>query len=75
MKLTTVQLYEDTKRKLESKKLHQRESYDSALKRILEGEEIPSMEEMFRIGDGIKQKRRYTTKEIIKMSHEFWLKR
>jgi len=59
-----------TKKKLESKKLHPRESYDSVIKRILESENIPTMESMFRQGDNLKEKKRYTTKEIIDLSHE-----
>lgn len=69
LKLTSIQLYDDTKKKLENKKVHPRESYDAVLKRILETEEVPSMEEMFRHGDKIKQKK-HTTENIIKMSHE-----
>ena len=75
VKLTSIQLYEETKKKLERKKSHPRESYDTVVNRILEEEEIPSMEEMFRRGDKIKQKRRYSTKEIIDLSHELWEKR
>ena len=70
LKLTTIQLYEDTKKKLENKKVHHKESYDSVLKRMLDSESIPSMEEMFRQGDWLKQKRDYTTKDVIKISHE-----
>ena len=69
MKLTTIQLYEDTKKKLGSKKMHPRESYDSVLRKLLEKEEIPSMEELFKQGDKIKQAK-HTTKEIIESSHE-----
>ena len=69
MKLTSIQVYEDTKEKLEDKKMHPRESYDSVLKRVLENENLPSMEEMFGIGDKIKQKKKYTTKEVIEVSH------
>ena len=75
MKLTSIQLYEETKKKLERKKTNSRESYDSVVNRILEDEEIPSMEEMFRRADNIKQKRRYSTKEIIDISHTLWEKR
>lgn len=75
MKLTSIQLYEETKKKLEKKKSHPRESYDSVVNRILEEEEIPSMEEMFKIGDNIKQSRRYSTKEIIELSHRLRGKR
>jgi len=69
MKLTTIQLHEDTKEKLEDRKVYPRESYDSVLKRMLENEEIPSMEEMFRIGDNLKQKKKYSTEEVIELSH------
>ena len=75
MKLTSIQLYEETKKKLERKKVHERDTYDSVIKRMLEEENIPSMDEMFRRGDKIKQKRRYSTKEIIDISHEMWEKR
>ncbi len=69
MKLTSIQLYEETKRKLEDKKIHPRESYDSVLKRVLENEKLPSMEEMFRLGDELRQKKKYTTKDVIEISH------
>ena len=75
LKLTSIQVYEDTKKKLEHKKAHPRESYDSVLKRMLESESIPSMEDMFRIGDKLKQKRKYTTEEIIEISHQLRGKR
>ena len=68
-KPTTIQLYEDTKKKLESKKTNHRESYDSVLRKLLEKDEIPSMEEMFKRGDKIRQTKKYTTEEIIELSH------
>ena len=57
--------YEDTKEKLEDRKIHPRESYDSVLKRVLENDELPSMEEMFKQVDQIKQKKKYSTQEVI----------
>ena len=57
MKLTTIQLDEGTKDKLENRKMHPRESYDSVLKRILKNERLPSMEEMFQQSDKIRQKK------------------
>ncbi len=75
MKMTSIQLSEDTRKKLEEKKIHPRESYDSLLKRMLAHENLPSMEEMFRRGDSIKQKKTYTTQEIIDLSHELREKR
>lgn len=65
----------DTRHKLENKKVHPRESYDSVLRRMLENEEIPSMEEMFRLRDKLRQKKRYTTKEVIELTHELRRKR
>ncbi|MBI2653069.1 hypothetical protein HYX00_06390 [Candidatus Woesearchaeota archaeon] len=70
MKITTIQLYEDTKRKLNQIKEYPSESYDSVLKRVLDTKEIPSMEEMFKRGDEIVEGKKYTTNQIIKMSHE-----
>lgn len=75
MKLTSIQLHEETKRILESKKKHPRESYESVINRVLESESIPSMDEMFKKGDKIKEKRRFSTEEIINLSHELWLKK
>lgn len=70
MKITTIQLYEDTKRKLNQIKEYPSESYDSVLKRVLDTKEIPLMEEMFKRGDKIVERKKYTTNQIIKMSHE-----
>ncbi len=70
MKLTTIQLKEETKRELEVKKLHPRESYDDVIHRMLESESIPSLEEVFRMGDKIRQKRVYTTAEVVAMTHQ-----
>lgn len=75
MKQTTIQVYEDTKERLEDKKIHPRESYDSVLKRMLENDEVPSMEEMFRIGDQMKQKKKYSTEEVTELSHRLRGKR
>jgi len=69
LKLTSIQLYEETKKKLEIKKKYPRESYDSVLKRMLEEEKIPSMEGMFRQADQIKGQKKYTTKELLNMIH------
>ena len=75
MKITTIQLYDDTKKKLKQIKDYPNESYDSVLKRILDSKDIPSMGEMFEIGDKIRQKKKYTTKQIIEISHELRIKR
>ena len=40
------------------------------LKGVVENGKLPSMEEMFRVGDKIKQAKKYTTKEAIELSHE-----
>ena len=66
---TTIQISEETRKKLEQKKIHPRESYDAVLRRVFAFEEVPSLQEMFRYTDTLKQKRKYTTEEIIVMSH------
>ena len=75
MKITTIQLFEDTKKKLEKMKHYPRESYDMVLKRILEAEKIPSVQEMFEYGDRLEEKKKYTTKQVIEISHELRRKR
>jgi len=75
MKLSSIQLYEKTKKKLEHKKIHPRESYDSVIKRILENEKIPSMEQMFSQCDRLKQEKKFTTKEVVDLCHEMRGKR
>jgi len=69
VKMTTIQLRQNTKKRIEKRKKHPRESYDSVISRMLE-EDIPSMEEVFAECDKIKQDKTYSTEEIIKMSHE-----
>ena len=75
MKITTIQVYEDTRKKLNQIKDYPNESYDSVLKRILDNKDIPSMDEMFMAGDKINEKKKYTTNQIVKMSHELRNKR
>ena len=75
MKLTTIQLHEDTREKLGERKVHPAESYDSVLRRVLEDEKLPSMDEMFRQVDKIRQKRKYSTQEVIDISHSLRAKR
>ena len=69
MNLTTIQIREETRKNLERKKAHPRESYDAVLQRMLEADDVPSMEEMFRRADTIKEQKRYTTKELLDMVH------
>lgn len=66
---TTIQISEDTRRKIEKQKIHPRESYDAVLRRVFALEDVPSLQEMFRYSDTIKQKRTYTTEEVIAMTH------
>ncbi len=75
MKITTIQLYENTKRRLSQKKEHPNESYDSVLKRMLEDEEIPDINEMYRKCDEMKEKKKFSTRQVIKLSHELRHKR
>ncbi len=69
-KITSIQVYEDTKRKLERRKSYQEESYDTVIRRLIDMEDIPSMEEMFKEGDKLKQKKIYATKEVVDMIHK-----
>lgn len=69
-KWTSVQLYQETKRRLEKKKLHRQESYDAVIRRILERDTLPSMEEMFQEGDFLKEKKGCSTEEVIVLSHQ-----
>ena len=75
MKITTIQLYENTKRRLSQKKEHPNESYDSVLKRMLEDEEIPDINEMYRKCDEMKEKRPYSREEVVRITHELRDKR
>ena len=75
MKITTIQLYDDTKKKLSQMKEHPNESYDSVLKRIIEQEDIPDMHEMFKKCDAMKQKKSYSREEVVRISHELRDKR
>ncbi len=74
MKISTIQVKEDTKKRLEGKKVHPRESYDEVLRRMLEYNDTPSMEEMFRRGDAMEQ-RQVSTEEIIRLTHRLREKR
>ncbi len=69
MKVTSIQLHEDLKMKLESKKLYARESYESVIKRMLEEGETPSMEELFRRADSLKMKR-HSAGDVVKLIHQ-----
>ena len=69
--MTTIQLSELTRKKIEKKKLYPKESYDAVLKRMLESDQIPDVEEMFRIGQKMNQAKHYSSKEIVEMSHEY----
>ncbi len=69
MKVTSIQLHEDLKVRLERKKLYARESYESVIKRILEEDETPSMEEMFRRADALKMKK-HSAEDVVKLIHQ-----
>ena len=75
MKLTTIQLREVTKKKLEQKKIHPRESYDEVIQRVLELDGFPSIDEVVRIGNSIKQDKIYSTEEVIALTHRMRGKR
>ncbi len=72
MNITTIQVYEDTKKMLDQVKQFPRESYDNVIKRIFQnipGKQLPTMEEMFKKGDAIPQKKIYNSKEIVQLAH------
>ncbi|HLC86321.1 MAG TPA: hypothetical protein VJG30_03485 [Candidatus Nanoarchaeia archaeon] len=69
-KMTTIQLTEETKKKLDSKKIHPRESYEEVINRVLEEDDILTLEEAFKLGDKIKQDKIYSTQEIIDLIHK-----
>ena len=71
MKLTSIQISMETKKKLDQKKIHPRESYESVIIRTLEEGDIPDIMEMFKLSDKIKEKKKYSTDEVIKLSHEW----
>ncbi len=71
MKITSIQVHDDVRKKLEKLKLHSRESYNDVIERMIKDDEVPSMEEMFRRTDKLKQKRIYSTEEVVKMTDEF----
>ena len=68
IKITTIQLHEATRKKLECRKLHSRESYESVISRLID-DEIPDIEEMFKLSDSLPQEREFTTAEVIALSH------
>lgn len=71
MHITTIQIYEDTKKMLDQIKQYPRESYDSVLKRAFQSmlhKHLPSPEEMFQKGDMLQQKK-VSTGKIIGLSH------
>ena len=70
MKLTTIQVEEEVRKRLLESKKHSRESYNAVIKRLLELESIPPMDEMFAIGDSLPEEKRFTTKEVIALCHE-----
>ena len=70
MKMTSIQLTEETKKKLDSKKIHPRESYEEVINRVLEEDDILTLEEAFKLGDKIKQDKIYSTQEIIDLIHK-----
>jgi hypothetical protein len=70
MKLTTIQVREETRRELERRKSHPRETYDAVINRTLQDDDGPSLEEMFRICDSIPDRKKYTAQQIVKLGHE-----
>jgi predicted CopG family antitoxin len=69
MKITSIQVCEDTRKKLEGKKLYARESYNDVIERIMEDEDTPSMEEMFKRAEKMKMEK-YSTKDVVRIIRE-----
>lgn len=67
---TTIQLAEETKKKLDNYKRHPRESYDEVIKRFIDQESFPTMDEMFREADKRKLGKGLSTADIIRLAHE-----
>ncbi len=70
MKITSIQLYEMTRNRLELRKLHPRESFDSVVQRLIKEDNSPTIEEMFERSKKLKH-RKYSTEEIVRMTDEF----
>ncbi|HLD43253.1 MAG TPA: hypothetical protein VJB08_04690 [Candidatus Nanoarchaeia archaeon] len=81
MVMVTLDIPKDINKKIEHFKIDnnlkdKRDAILLALRKSMDQEDdAPSMEEMFRIADSIKQKRRYSTKEAIALSHALRRKR
>ena len=81
MVMVTLDIPKDINKKIEHFKIDnnlkdKRDAILLALRKSMDQEDdAPSMEEMFRIADSIKQKRRYATKEAIALSHALRRKR
>lgn len=71
MNLTTIQVRQETKKRLDRRKEYPRETYDEVIQKILEEDEIPSMKEMFRLCDQMKQDKIYSTEEVIALTHRW----
>ncbi len=70
MKMTSIQLSEKTKKKLDSKKVHPRESYEDVIKRTIDEADIPNIKEMFKLSDKLKEGKTYSTEEVIRLTHK-----
>jgi predicted CopG family antitoxin len=70
MKMTTIQIEEKLKKELDKRKTHPRESYNDVLKRMLEDEEVFTLEDAFKLADSVKEQKKYSTKEVIELTHE-----
>lgn len=71
MNTTTIQIKQETKKRLDQRKEHPRESYDEVIQRALEPNDIPSLEEAFRQSDQVKVKRAYSREEVVALTHAY----
>ncbi|HLC63091.1 MAG TPA: hypothetical protein VJJ21_02120 [Candidatus Nanoarchaeia archaeon] len=78
MNITTIQVYEDTKKMLDKIKQYPRESYDNVIKRVFQSipsKQLPTMEEMFKRGDDIHKGKKVSTQKVVELSHALRIKR
>lgn len=66
--VTTIQLDEEVKKKLEMMKIHPRETYNEVIKRLIESSEeefdVQTIKNIEKALEDVKKNRVYTTKEV-----------
>lgn len=70
MKQTTIQINEGIRKELEMRKLHPRESYNAVLGRMLETEQLPTLEQAFSLAEALKEPLKFSTKDVVGLIHK-----